>query len=35
MKLVNNQFDNDLEEFKRIIKDNFKEKIISRAKALF
>jgi hypothetical protein len=32
---VNTQFDKDLEEFKKIIKENFKEKILAKAKALY
>lgn len=33
--LLNKQYDNDLEEYKKILKDNFKNKVITRAKALF
>jgi hypothetical protein len=33
--MVNTQFDNDLEEFKKILKENFKDKVIARAKALY
>ncbi len=33
--LLNKQYDNDLEEYKKILKDNFKNKVLTRAKALF
>ncbi len=33
--LLNKQYDSDLEEFKKILKDNFKNKVLTRAKALF
>ncbi len=32
---MHKQFDKDSEEFKKIIKENFKEKILAKAKALY
>jgi hypothetical protein len=32
---VHSQFEKDSEEFKKIIKENFKEKILAKAKALY
>lgn len=35
VKAVHSQFEKDSEEFKKIIKENFKEKILAKAKALY
>lgn len=32
---MHSQFEKDMEEFKKIIKENFKEKILAKAKALY
>jgi hypothetical protein len=35
VKQVHKQFEKDLEDFKKIVKENFKEKILAKAKGLY